>query len=59
MGVDPQDLMPPEFQLETIAEKRFGTRWARLSRVVAINIPADVHQESAGPSPLTGIPPLR
>ena len=37
LGVDPQDLMPPEFQLETIAEKRFGTRWARLSRVVAIN----------------------
>jgi hypothetical protein len=37
LGIDPQDLMPPEFQLETIAEKRFGTRWARLSRVVAIN----------------------
>ncbi len=37
MGVDPQDLMPPEFQLETIAEKRFGTRWSRLSRLVAIH----------------------
>jgi hypothetical protein len=36
MGVDPNDLMPPEFHLETIAEKRFGTRWARLSRVVSI-----------------------
>jgi hypothetical protein len=41
LGIDPQDLMPPEFQLETIAEKRFGTRWTRLSRVVAIN-PAPV-----------------
>lgn len=39
MGVDPNDLMPPEFHLETIAEKRFGTRWARLSRVTMI-VPA-------------------
>ena len=36
MGVDPEDLMPPEFRLETVAEKRFGGRWARLSRLVAV-----------------------
>ncbi|MBI5771815.1 MAG: hypothetical protein HZA93_28850 [Verrucomicrobia bacterium] len=37
MGVDPEDLMPPGFRLETIGEKRFGARWARLSRLVAID----------------------
>lgn len=37
MGVDPEDLLPPQFHLKTIAEKRFGARWARLSRVVAID----------------------
>ena len=29
--------MPPNYRLETIAEKRFGGRWARLSRLVAID----------------------
>ena len=42
MGVDPADVMPPEFHLEVIAEKRFGGRWARLSRVVAIDNPEPV-----------------
>ena len=37
MGVDPDDVMPPNYRLETIAEKRFGGRWARLSRVIAID----------------------
>lgn len=37
MGVDPEDLMPPSYRLETIAEKRFGGRWARLSRLVGID----------------------
>ena len=36
LGVDPEDLMPESYQLETIAEKRFGRRWSRLSRLVAI-----------------------
>jgi hypothetical protein len=39
MGVDPEDLMPPNYHLETLAEKRFGGRWARLSRLVAIDDP--------------------
>ena len=42
MGVDPDDLMPPGYRLETIAEKRFGGRWARLSRLVAIESGAPV-----------------
>lgn len=37
MGVDPEDLMPSTYRLETITEKRFGGRWARLSRLVAID----------------------
>lgn len=45
MGIDPNDLLPPEFQLETIAEKRMGGRWARLSRVVAIR-PAAISEKS-------------
>ncbi len=36
MGVDPDDLMPDNFKLTPIAEKRFGARWARLSRLDAI-----------------------
>jgi hypothetical protein len=37
MGVDPDDLMPANYRLEPIAEKRFGARWARLSRLVSID----------------------
>jgi hypothetical protein len=36
-GVDPDDLMPPSYHLETIAEKRFGMRVARMSRIVSID----------------------
>jgi hypothetical protein len=39
-GVDPEDLMPDNFRLEPIAQKRFGGRFARLSRLVAIEDPA-------------------
>lgn len=37
MGVDPDDLMPENYRLEPIAEKRFGGRYARLSRLVSID----------------------
>jgi hypothetical protein len=37
MGVDPDDVMPPSFHMEQIAEKRFGLRLDRLSRVVSID----------------------
>jgi hypothetical protein len=36
-GVDPDDLLPDNFRLETLAEKRFGGRMARLSRLVAVD----------------------
>jgi len=36
-GIDPDDLMPPSYHLQTIAEKRFGMRIARLSRIVSID----------------------
>jgi hypothetical protein len=48
LGVATEDILPPEFRLEPIAEKRFGARWARLSRLVAIDPPA---------KPLAGLAP--
>jgi hypothetical protein len=34
--IDPDDDLPASFQLKTLATKRFGARWIRLSRVVKI-----------------------
>jgi hypothetical protein len=36
-GVDPDDLMPPNYYLATVAEKRFGANLARVSRIVSID----------------------
>lgn len=36
LGVDPQDILPDNFRLEPFAQKRFGGRWTRLSRLVAV-----------------------
>jgi len=36
-GVDPDDLLPDYFRLEMLAEKRFGGRMTRLSRLVAVD----------------------
>ncbi len=41
LGIDPHDLMPPNYRLEPFATKRFGARWIRLSRIVAIDPPAE------------------
>ena len=57
MGVDPDDLMPDSYHLEPIAEKRFGGRYARLSRLVSIDEtpPADAAAVRARPgAPGTG-----
>lgn len=35
----PEDVMPAGFHLETVAEKRFGTKLVRISRIVAIDPP--------------------
>jgi hypothetical protein len=59
MGVDPEDAMPATFHLEEIAEKRFGGRLDRLSRVVSIDpSPAPAKPVDHGvvaPSPLRTI----
>ncbi len=36
----PEDRVPPGFQLELLTEKRFGTKIDRVSRLVAVNLPA-------------------
>jgi hypothetical protein len=36
LGVDPADVTPESFKLEPLAQKRFGGRWIRISRVVKI-----------------------
>ena len=35
----PEDRLPPGFDLELVTEKRFGTKIARISRLVAVNPP--------------------
>lgn len=59
MGVDPDDLLPASFHLQMIAEKRFGGRLDRLSRVVSIDAPAENGKKPADrpqvPSPLFSI----
>ncbi len=35
-GVDPDEELPAEFRLEPLEQKRFGARWIRLSRLVAV-----------------------
>jgi hypothetical protein len=64
VGVDPLDVMPPSFHLETIAERRFGGRWDRLSRVVSIDPSAGEPllkpaQPPSIPSPLRSISRLQ
>jgi hypothetical protein len=36
-GIDPDDVLPDNFHLQTLAEKRFGGRIARISRLVAVD----------------------
>jgi hypothetical protein len=49
MGVDPDDVMPPGFHLQRIAEKRFGGRLDRLSRIVSIDPEPDKPVKAAQP----------
>ena len=37
IGVDPEDVLPETFHLQTIAVKRFGLRWDRISRIISID----------------------
>jgi Dolichyl-phosphate-mannose-protein mannosyltransferase len=48
-GVEPGDLMPASYHLETLAEKRFGTSIARISRIVSIDpLPAGAAKAAQG-----------
>jgi hypothetical protein len=61
-GVDPEDVMPASYHLERIAEKRFGGRLDRLSRVVSIDPEpekAAPDQGPAAPSALRSISALQ
>jgi hypothetical protein len=46
--VPPDEVLPPWFRLELIAERRFGTKLARISRLVAVELPGD-YQPSIAP----------
>ena len=46
--VDPNDEVPDNFRLQTIAEKRFGGRWIRVSRLMEI-VPVNGDAEVPGP----------
>lgn len=52
-GVDPDDVLPDNFRLELLTEKRFGGRMARLSRLVAVDPepPARAKQRTDLPAP--------
>jgi Dolichyl-phosphate-mannose-protein mannosyltransferase len=58
-GVDPEDAMPTGYHLEVIAEKRFGARVDRVSRIVSIDPapagPKAPDQRPNAPSPLRSI----
>jgi hypothetical protein len=49
--IPPEDLLPDWFHLELLAERRFGTKLARISRLVSIDLPADFRPSS--PLPVT------
>ena len=46
----PEEKLPPWFHLELLAERRFGTKLARISRLVAIDLPPDFQPSNAPPS---------
>lgn len=42
LGLDPSDVLPPNFKLEPITIQRFGHRWTKFSRLVDITEPDKV-----------------
>ena len=58
-GVDPDDVLPDNFRLEVLAEKRFGGRMARLSRLVAVDPepPASAKPEAKSSAPPATLKP--
>lgn len=52
LGIDPEDLLPDSYHLETVAEKRFGARWIRISRVVRIDATPQTPPGVSVPGPI-------
>jgi len=48
----PEDRLPAGFKVELVAEKRFGTKLARISRLVALELPPDFRPAVNPPPPL-------
>lgn len=51
--LEPGDVLPDWFELEPLAERRFGTKLARVSRLVAVHLPPDF-KASTPPPVLSG-----
>ncbi len=49
--IEPGDVLPEWFKTEPLAERRFGTKLARISRLVAVNLPPDFKPST--PPPMT------
>lgn len=49
--IPPDEILPAWFHLEPLAERRFGTKLARISRLVAIDLPSDYKPST--PPPVT------
>jgi hypothetical protein len=56
MGIDPNDILPPEFHLETLSERRFGGRWSRISKVTMIDAPRTQSKSSGSNASLSIVP---
>ena len=48
----PEDRLPDGFKVELVAEKRFGTKLARISRLVALELPPDFKPSGNPPPPI-------
>ena len=47
----PADRLPPGFRVELMAEKRFGTKLARISRLIAVDVPPASPADGKAPPP--------
>lgn len=51
--IPPDDKLPATFTLETLAERRFGTRICRISRLTAVELPRGTEKAGESSSPTT------
>lgn len=50
-GIEPDDELPPGFKLQPLERKRFGLRWIRISRLVAVEAEPAPPPVPADPAP--------